>query len=313
MGAGHGHSHGHGHGRDHGHGHGHHPADFGHAFAIGTALNLAFVAVEAAFGIAAGSVALLADAGHNLSDVLGLLIAWGAATLAKRPASQRFTYGLKSSSILAALANAMLLFVAIGGILWETLRRIGDPPQVEAQALIWVATAGIVVNAATALMFLRGRHHDINIRGAFLHMAADALVSAGVVLAGFLILWTGRAWIDPAVSLAIVAVILWSSWGLFRDSLGMALHAVPPGIDATKVAETLNALPGVLRLHDLHIWPMSTTENALTAHLVMPGGHPGDAFLADLQHRLAHDFGIGHATVQIEIGDDHCQLGHRQD
>ncbi len=303
-----GHSHDHGH--SHGHGHSHAPKDFGHAFAIGTALNLAFVAVEAAFGIAADSVALLADAGHNLSDVLGLLIAWAAASLAKRPASRRFTYGLKSSSILAALTNAMLLFIAVGAILWETLRRLGDPPQVQASALIWVAGAGIIVNGATALMFMRGQH-DLNIRGAFLHMAADALVSAGVVIAGLLILWTGAEWIDPAVSLLIVAVILWSSWGLFRDSLGMALHAVPPGIDAEKVTQTLTALPGVTKLHDLHIWPMSTTESALTAHLVMPGGHPGDAFLHDLQHRLAHDFGIGHATVQIEIGEDDCTVAER--
>ncbi len=299
---GHHHSHGAGHGHDHGHA----PADFGHAFAIGTALNLAYVAVEAAFGIAAGSVALLADAGHNLSDVLGLLIAWGAASLAKRPASQRFTYGLKSSSILAALANAILLLVAVGAILWETLRRLGDPPAVQGQVLIWVAAGGIIVNTATALMFMRGRHGDLNIRGAFLHMAADALVSAGVVIAGVLILWTGRTWIDPVVSLVIVAVILWSTWGLFRDSLGMALHAVPPGIDAAAVSTSLSDLPGVARLHDLHIWPMSTTENALTAHLVMPDGHPGDAFLRKLQQRLAHDFGIGHATLQIEIGDEDC-------
>ncbi len=311
MGAGHNHSHGHGpsHGHGHAHGHAHASADFGHAFAIGTALNLAFVAVEAAFGIAADSVALLADAGHNLSDVLGLLIAWGAASLAKRPASRRFTYGLKSSSILAALANAMLLFVAVGGILWETLRRIGEPPQVQAQAIIWVAAAGIVVNTATALMFMRGQH-DLNVRGAFLHMAVDALVSAGVVIAGLLILWTGWLWIDPVVSLLVVAVILWSTWGLFRDSLGMALNAVPPGIDAVRVAATLEDLPGVARIHDLHIWSMSTTESALTAHLVMPGGHPGDAFLHALQHRMEQDFAIVHVTVQIEVGDAPCHLSH---
>ena len=304
MGAHHDHSHGH----SNGHGHSHAPADFGHAFAIGTALNLAFVAVEAAFGIAADSVALLADAGHNLSDVLGLLIAWGAATLAKRPASERYTYGLKSSSILAALANAILLLVAVGAILWETVRRLADPPPVLADALIWVAAAGIVVNGATALLFLRGRHGDLNVRGAFLHMAVDALVSAGVVVAGLLILWTGQAWIDPIVSLVIVAVILWGTWGLFRDSLGMALNAVPPGIDPVKVTALLAGLPGVARVHDLHIWPMSTTENALTAHLVMPGGHPGDAFLTGLQHRLDHDYGIGHATVQIELGEADCAV-----
>ena len=300
-----------GHDHGHAHGHSHAPADFGRAFAIGTALNLAFVVVEATFGILADSVALLADAGHNLSDVLGLLIAWGAATLAKRPASERYTYGLKGSSILAALANAVLLLIAVGAILWETLRRLGDPPAVQGETMVWVAAVGIAINAGTALLFARGRHRDINIRGAYLHMAADALVSAGVVVAGLLILWTGFAWIDPLVSLAIVAVILLGTWSLFRESLGMALNAVPPGIDPGKVTAALQAMPGVARLHDLHIWPMSTTESALTAHLVMPGGHPGDAFLSDLQHRLEHDFGIGHATVQIEVGDGNdCGVGN---
>ncbi|HET9509844.1 MAG TPA: cation diffusion facilitator family transporter [Sphingomonas sp.] len=302
MGGHHHHEHG------HGHGHSHAPADFGRAFAIGTALNLGFVVVEAAFGIWADSVALLADAGHNLSDVLGLLIAWGAATLAKRPASQRYTYGLKSSSILAALANAVLLMVAVGAILLETVQRLGAPPPVQGMTMVWVAAAGIAINLGTALLFARGRHGDINIRGAYLHMAADAAVSAGVVVAGLIILATGWAWIDPLVSLAIVAVILWSSWGLFRDSLGMALLAVPPGIDPAKVSAYLTGLPGVARVHDLHIWPMSTTESALTAHLIMPGGHPGDAFLTELQHRLDHDFAIGHATVQIEIGPDGCAV-----
>ncbi|URW76049.1 cation diffusion facilitator family transporter [Sphingomonas donggukensis] len=299
MGGNHGHASHHG----HDHGHAHAPADFGRAFAIGTALNLGFVVVEAGFGIAADSVALLADAGHNLSDVLGLLIAWGAATLAKRPASARYTYGLKSSSILAALANAVLLLVAVGAILLETLQRLNDPPAVQANVVIWVALVGIAVNTATALLFARGRHGDLNIRGAYLHMAADALVSAGVVVGGLLMLWSGFAWIDPVVSLAIVAVILWSTWGLFRDALGMAMQAVPAAIDPHAVRTALVALPGVERLHDLHIWSMSTTENALTAHLVMPAGHPGDAFLRDLQHRLDHDFGIGHATIQIEVGD----------
>ena len=327
MSAHHGHDHahgqahrhrrGHGHGRGHhhadGHGHGHHghshaPADFGRAFAVGTALNLGFVAIEAGFGLAAGSVALLADAGHNLSDVLGLLIAWGAATLAKRPASPRFTYGLKSSSILAALANALFLLLAVGGIAWEAVRRIGSPPDVDGTTVVWVALAGIVVNTATALMFARGRKDDLNIRGAYLHMAADALVSAGVVVAGLLILWTGAWWIDPAVSLVIVAVILWSTWGLLREAVLLALHAVPPAIDATRVSAVLAGLPGVSEVHDLHIWPMSTTEVALTAHLRMRDGHPGDAFLAALQRRLRDDHGIGHATVQIEVGDTpHCE------
>lgn len=302
-----------GHDHSHGHGHSHAPADFGRAFAIGTALNLAFVFVEGAAGFLTDSMALLADAGHNLSDVLGLLIAWGGASLAKRPASRRFTYGLSSSTILAALANAVLLLFAVGAIALEASRRFAAPAPVEGTTVMIVAGIGIVINTATALMFARGRKGDINIRGAYLHMAADAAVSAGVVIGGALILWTGAAWIDPALSLVIVAVILWSTWGLLRDSLTMALHAVPPGIDAEKVEAALASLPGVERVHDLHIWPMSTAEVALTAHLLIPGGHPGDAFLGDAEHRLAHDFGIGHITLQIEIGDgEPCRLheGH---
>lgn len=294
-------------------GHSHAPADFGRAFAIGAALNLAFVLVEGLAGIVTGSMALLADAGHNLSDVLGLLIAWGGASLAKRPASRRFTYGLSSSTILAALANAVLLLVAVGAIALEAVQRFRDPPPVEGLTVMIVAGIGILINGATAFMFMRGRASDINIRGAYLHMMADAGVSAGVVLGGGLILLTGALWIDPAISLVIVAAILWSTWGLLRDSVTMALHAVPPGIDPEKVDAALAALPGVTRVHDLHIWPMSTTEVALTAHLVIPQGHPGDAFLDDAQHRLAHDFGIGHATLQIEVGDgDPCRLhdGH---
>ncbi len=297
----------------HGHGHSHAPTDFGRAFAIGTVLNLGFVLLEGLAGIATGSMALLADAGHNLSDVLGLLIAWGGASLAKRPASRRFTYGLSSSTILGALANAVLLLFAVGAIALEAVRRFGDPSPVPGGTVMIVAGIGIVVNTATALLFLRGRKHDLNIRGAYLHMAADAAVSAGVVMGGALILLTGKAWIDPALSLLIVAVILWSTWGLLRDSVVMALHAVPPGMDAEEVEAALAALPGVARVHDLHIWPMSTTQVALTAHLQMPGGHPGDAFLNDAQSRLAHDFGIGHATLQIEIGDGNpCRLhaGH---
>jgi cobalt-zinc-cadmium efflux system protein len=293
----------------HAHGHAHGPADFGRAFAIGTALNLAFVAIEGTAGLLADSVALLADAGHNLSDVLGLLIAWGGAELAKRPATGRFTYGLRGSSILAALANALLLLVASGGIGWEAARRLADPPAVHGTAVIAVAAVGILVNGATALLFAGGRKGDLNVRGAFLHMAADAVVSLGVVIAGAAILLTGSLWIDPAISLVIVGVILWSTWGLLKESLGMAMQAVPPHIDAGQVRAALAALPGVERVHDLHIWPMSTTESALTAHLVMPGGHPGDTFLAELQHRLDHDFGIGHTTVQIEMGDGaECRL-----
>lgn len=285
---------------------GHHdlaPADYGRAFALGIALNLAFVAIEGAAGLLADSVALLADAGHNLSDVLGLLVAWGGAELAKRAPSRRFTYGLRGSTILAALANALLLLVAVGAIALEAAQRFANPPTVAGGTVMLVAGVGILVNLATAMLFARGHKHDVNIRGAFVHMLADAAVSGGVVLGGLLIMLTGKGWIDPVISLAVVAVILWSTWGLLRDSLVMALQAVPPGIDPERVERALAALPGVTRVHDLHIWPMSTTESALTAHLVMPGGHPGDLFLVDLQHRLAHDFRIDHTTVQIELDD----------
>ncbi|QIG81130.1 cation diffusion facilitator family transporter [Stakelama tenebrarum] len=291
------------HDHHHGPGHSHAPADFGRAFAIGTALNLGFVIVEGGAGFLTDSMALLADAGHNLSDVLGLLIAWAGAELSKRPPTRRFTYGLRGSSILAALFNAILLLVAVGMIAWEALGRFADPPHVSGTTVMIVAGIGIVINTATALLFVSGRKGDMNIRGAFLHMAADAAVSAGVVIGGGLILWTGDAWIDPVVSLLIVAVILWSTWSLLRDSVTMALQAVPPGVDIDLVETTLAKLPGVERIHDLHIWPMSTTETALTAHLVMPEGHPGDTFLAELQHKLAHDFGIDHTTVQIELAN----------
>ena len=310
MGAGHSHSHSHhaahGHG---GAGHSHAPADFGRAFAIGIVLNTAFVIVEAAFGFISGSMALVADAGHNLSDVLGLLIAWGASVAAKKPPSARFTYGLKSSTILAAFANAMLLLVAIGAILVETINRFIDPVEPEGWTMIWVAGVGIVINTATALMFMRGRKHDLNIRGAFLHMAADALVSVGVVIAGVAILLTGMVAIDPLVSLVIVLVIAWGTWGLLKDSVKMGLLAVPDGVDENEVRGFLRGLPGVDAVHDLHIWPMSTTETALTAHLVMPGGHPGDGFLKDAAHELEHHHAIGHVTLQVETTFDQCGEG----
>jgi len=277
------------------------------AFALGIALNLAFVAVEAGVGIVAGSMALVADAGHNLSDVLALVIAWGASVLAARAPSDRFTYGFKSSTILAALANAALLMLALGAILVETLRRLADPAPVAGGLVMAVAAVGILVNTGTALLFLKGRKNDLNIRAAFLHMAADAAVSAGVVLAGLAILLTGRMWIDPLTSLAIVALIGWGTWGLLKDSLKLGLLGVPQGIDEKAVRGFLAALPGVSAVHDLHIWPMSTTETALTAHLVMPGGHPGDGFLHELAHELEHDFGIGHATVQVEMAAE-CGL-----
>lgn len=304
MGAGHFHSHDHGHG--HGHGHSHAPADFGRAFAIGIVLNTGFVIVEAVFGFISGSMALVADAGHNLSDVLGLLIAWGASVAAQKPPSARFTYGLKSSTILAAFANAMLLLVAIGAILFETLHRFFDPVEPQGWTMIWVAGVGVLINTVTALLFMRGRKHDLNIRGAFLHMAADALVSVGVVIAGVVILLTGSVVIDPIVSLVIVAVIAWGTWGLLKDSVRMGLLAVPDGVDDAKVRGFLLGLPGIEAVHDLHIWPMSTTETALTAHLIMPGGHPGDAFLRDAAHELEHHHAIGHVTLQVETTFDDC-------
>ena len=302
MGAGHSHSH------DHGHGHSHAPADFGNAFLIGIVLNTAFVAIEAVYGWISGSMALIADAGHNLSDVLALLLAWGASVAARRPTSERFTYGYKSSTILAALANAGLLLVAIGAILFETLHRIAEPAPVAGETMVVVAGIGIVINAGTAALFMRGQH-DINIRGAFLHMAADALVSLGVVIAGLAIIMTGERWIDPAVSLAIVAVIAWGTWGLLKDSVAMSMLGVPKGISENEVRAYLSGLPGVEAVHDLHIWPMSTTETALTAHLVMPGGHPGDPFLLELAHELEHHHRIGHPTIQIETTRANCGAG----
>ena len=304
MGMGHAHNNDH-HGHSHG-GHCHAPADFGRAFAIGVVLNSAFVIVEAVYGFLSGSMALVADAGHNLSDVLALMLAWGASVAAKRPPSPRFTYGYKSSTILAALANAMLLALAIGAILFETIHRLFEPAPVEGMTMVVIAGIGIIINTATALMFMRGRKHDLNIRGAFLHMAADALVSLGVVIAGLAILTTGQIWIDPVTSLVIVAVIAWGTWGLARDSIKLGLHAVPDGIDEAAVRTHLSSLEGVAEVHDLHIWPMSTTETALTAHLVIPAGHPGDQFLASLSRELTERFGIGHSTVQIEANSAEC-------
>ena len=250
-----------------------------------------------------GSVALLADAGHNLSDVLGLAVAWGGASLARRPASKRFTYGLKGSTILAALLNALFLLVALGAIVLEAVQRIGDPPVLAGLTVSAVAGVGILVNAVTAWLFARGRHGDVNIRGAFLHMLSDALVSAGVVIAGVVIWATGIGWIDPVVSLVIAALIFWQTWGLLRETVELSLAGVPRGIDYDRVADALLSLPGVARLHDLHIWAMSTTEPVLTAHLLMPGGPPGDAFLADARDMLRRDFAIGHATLQVETGE----------
>ena len=289
----------------HGHacGHAHGPADYGRAFAIGVALNLGFVAVEAACGLLSGSLALVADAGHNLSDVLGLLLAWGASILVRRRPTLRRTYGLRRSSILAALVNAVFLLVAIGAIAWEAARRFGEPGPVAGGTVIGVALIGLAVNGATALLFLRGQQHDLNIRGAFLHMAADAGVSLGVALAGVAILLTGWRWLDPAVSLAVVAIIFIGTWGLLRDSVNLALDAVPEGIDTAAVEAYLRGLPAVAGVHDLHIWAMSTTETALTAHLVLPRGRGGDALLARACRELHDRFGIEHSTLQVEHGD----------
>jgi len=277
--------------------------DFGRAFAVGIGLNLAYVAVEAGYGLAAGSLALLADAGHNLGDVLGLALSWGAAALGRRGPSTRFTYGLRSSTILAALANALILLVVTGGIAWEAVWRLRYPVPVTGGLVAAVAAVGIAVNGVTALLFARGRGSDLNIRSAFLHMAADALVTAGVVAAGLAILLTGFSWLDPAVSLIVSAVIVYGAWDLVKQALSLALDAVPQGVDAAAVRTHLLALPGVAALHDLHIWGMSTTETALTCHLVMQGGHPGDAALSHITEELEHRFGIHHATIQIEIGD----------
>jgi cobalt-zinc-cadmium efflux system protein len=298
-------------GAHHHHGHGHAPAESSHgtAFAIAVVLNLVFVVAEVAAGLISGSMALLADAGHNLSDVLSLLLAWGASRLAVRPPSARFTYGFKSSSILAALANAALLWVALGAILIETIRRFSDPPEVAGPTMIVVATIGIVINSVSALLFAKWRKGDLNLRAAFQHLVADAAVSAGVVVAGIAIVLTGLDWIDPVTSLIITVIIAAGSWGLLRDAVKLSLLGVPEGIDESAVRALLTGLPGVTAVHDLHIWPMSTTETALTAHLVIPNGHPGDGFLHDLAHRLDHDFGIAHATIQVEtaLGDD-CAL-----
>lgn len=290
MGAGHSHDHSHGGGT------------FGRAFAIGIGLNLAFVVVEVVFGFAANSVALIADAGHNLSDVLGLIVAWGGATMARRAPSPRFSYGLKKASILSALINALLLVAAVGAIAAEAVRRLFEPATTEGRIVVIVAAVGILVNGATALLFARGRAHDINIRGAFQHMTADAMVSAAVVFAGFVILWTGQRWVDPVMSLAVALVILWGSFGLLKESMGMSLAGVPAGISLDDVEAELSSLDGVAAVHDLHVWPLSTTETALTAHLVAPGLAETDGLLQAARAMLHDRFHIEHCTLQIERG-----------
>jgi len=281
---------------------GHAQVNYGRAFAIGIAANLAYLGVEAVAGIFSGSLALLADAGHNLADVLGLVLSWGAAMLSRRQPSGRFTYGLRSSSILAALANAIILLVVTGGIAWEAIWRIGHPMQVVSGIIIAVAAIGIFVNGGTALLFSSG-NGDLNVKSAFLHLAADALVTAGVVVAGVVIWLTNWLWLDPLVSLAVSAVIVFGTWGLLKSAISLALDAVPEGLDAAAVRAHLLSLPGVTGLHDLHIWGMSTTETALTCHLIMPEGHPGDAVLNQISQQLEQQFGVHHATIQIELAD----------
>ena len=290
----------HAHASDHDHGHSHAPADYGRAFAIGISLNLGFVVAEAVFGFFANSMALLADAGHNLSDVLGLVVAWAGAIMAKRAASPRFTYGLKKAPILAALANSFFLLIAVGAIAAEAVRRLCHPSVTEGGTVMIVAGIGILINGGTALMFARGRDDDINIRGAYLHMAADAAVSAAVVAAGLVIVWTGQQWVDPVMSLAVAAVILWSSVGLLKESVWMSLAGVPSGIDVDIVEAELAALEGVETVHDLHVWPLSTTETALTAHLVAPGVASTDELLQAARAMLHERFRIEHCTLQIE-------------
>jgi cobalt-zinc-cadmium efflux system protein len=285
-------------------GHVHAPTDFGRAFAIGIALNLGFVVIEATYGYIAGSMALVADAGHNLSDVLGLGAAWTAAVLAKRTPSPRFTYGLGAASILAALFNAVFLLVAVGAIAWAAIVRIENPEPVAEVTVMVVASIGILVNGFTAWLFVSGSKGDLNIRGAYLHMVADAAVSAGVVLAGLAILYTGWFWLDPVVCLVIVAVIIWTTWGLLRDSTTMSLNAVPRGIDPVAVRAWLHGRAGVAQVHDLHIWSMSTTEAAMTCHLLIPTGRPGDDFLQETATGLQSRFGIGHCTIQVVSDPD---------
>jgi cobalt-zinc-cadmium efflux system protein len=298
------HSHHH---HDHHHGHAHAPPDMGRAFAIGVVLNTLFVAVEAGVGFWTGSLALLADAGHNLSDVLSLLLAWGATILARRAPAGRRTYGLRKATILASLANAVLLLVAVGAIVAESVHRFVQPAPVDTGLVMLAASFGVLVNGATALLFMRGSRSDLNVRGAFLHMAADAGVSLAVVAGAFAISRTGLLWIDPALGLVIAGIIVLGTWGLLRDSFDLATDAAPRGIDMEAVRSYLAGLPGVESVHDLHVWALSTTETALTAHILRPRNLDGDAFLQAASEGLAARFHIGHATLQVET-DARCRL-----
>ena len=318
--------HHHHHGHDHGHHHHHHgdPAGHGRAFAIAIALNAVFVAVEFGYGFVANSTALMADAGHNLSDVLGLMLAWGAAILGKRQPSGRYTYGLRGSSMLAALFNAMLLMLACGAIAWEAVQQLLQPTPVQGATVSIVAAIGIAVNGFSAWLFMAGSKDDINIRGAYLHLAADAAISLGVLVSGVVVMFTSWSWLDPAVSIAIVVLIMASTCSLLKESLRMVMAAVPENVNAREVEDFLRRYTGVTEVHDLHIWSMSTTETALTAHLVMPSGYPGDAALDEITRQLKEKFSIHHTTLQTEQGttehacclhpahaqDDHDHHGH---
>lgn len=284
------------------HSHHHDPGNHAKAFGFGIALNLAYIAVEVLVGLSVNSMALLADAGHNASDVFSLGLAWTGSHLSRTPPTARHTYGLRRSSILASLANAIILLIAIGAIALESVQRFSHPQEVPGVTLMCVAGLGVAINAATAALFMRGRREDLNIRSAFLHMAADAGVSAGVIVAGLIIKGTGWSWIDPIVSLVIVLVIAWGTWGLLKESMDLALDAVPKGIDPEKVRSYLGALPGIDSVHDLHIWGMSTTQSALTVHLVKPDGRIDDELLNEICHELHERFGVEHATIQFETG-----------
>ncbi|TFW29171.1 cation diffusion facilitator family transporter [Massilia horti] len=308
------HHHHHDHDHHHGHGHHHHhhhaPTDKGRAFALAVGLNTLFVGVEFVYGFLANSTALMADAGHNLSDVLGLLLAWGAAVLAKTTPNHRYTYGLRSSSILAAVANALLLLFACGAIALEAVQRFSTPQPVAGATVSIVALVGVLVNGFSAWLFMAGSKEDLNIRGAYLHMAADAAISLGVVVAGLVTMYTGWTWLDPAASLVIMIIIVMGTWGLLRESMQLMMAAVPANVDPVKVQQFLAGRPGVSEVHDLHIWGMSTTETALTAHLVMPGGYPGDRVIDQIVDQLRKDFSIHHCTLQVEEGttDHGCAL-----
>ncbi len=307
MASHHGHEHHHGH--HHGHHHDHHgaSASFGLAFSIATALNVTLVGIQATYGVVAHSMALLADAGHNAGDVLALLLAWGSHAISQSHPTERYTYGFRSSSIVAALINATILLVITGAIAWAAILRLFEPQPVAGVTVMVIAAIAIVINGVAAAILARGNTKDLNVYGAFLHLLSDAAVSAGVVVAGLIILLTGWLWVDPVVSLVISGVIVWSTWGLLRDAAKMSLHGVPPQIDPGAVRIYLQSLPAVAEVHDLHIWPMSTTETALTCHLVMPDGYPQPDFLEGVYVGLQH-FGIEHPTIQIESGDRPCKL-----